>query len=222
LICEKEDKSNLRSQTVHWSDYAPNHVCHQINNCTKKGRKITGLAFREDQWYLSGEKYDGSGGYCWGNVSDKTPNAAVAIGSFDYYYNEHGYAICHKNGGFNSNHLPSNVLDVMHKAKHIDSIWISKEGDQYFILDGASWTWSISNKHVQKELKCSRDGVIKQIAMFDDGSWLVFREKSFATSVGVPSDLTALIQKHYDDQEKISKSQQKRVNAYRNAMVSLV
>jgi hypothetical protein len=220
LILNKEDIENQKSQTVHWSAAAPYSVCNQINNCTKKGRRITGVAFRNDWWYVSGEKPDGSGGYCWGNVPQKSCDAKVAIGAYDYDFDEHSYAVCHEQGGYNSCHLPSGMLNTMKKAKAIHSVFLSDE-DQYFIRYDNSWSWNVSNKYLEKELNSNKLGVCS-VCIFDNGCWLVFREKMFEWSVGVSDagDLKSLIEKHYDEQKKIIESQNRRIASYRLAIAA--
>jgi len=203
---------------VHWSDNAPNHVCNQINNCTKKGRRISGLAFRDDHWYVSGVKDDGSGEHCWGNIPQKTSNAKVAIGSYDVYNGKLSYAVCHQYGGYDSDMLPSDLCDVMYKATTIRSLFLSGN-NEYFIRYDGSWAWSSSNEHITEELEETRHGnSVCFISIFNDGSWIVCRENSFAVSVDFPRDLKSHICQHFSEQKKIKSAQIERINSYRGAI----
>lgn len=205
---------------MHWSSNAPDWVCHQINNCTKKGRHVTGLCFRGNWWYVSGEKPDGTGSYCWGNIPEKSCNAKAAIGTYDYNFDEHSYAVCHEHGGYNSCRLPAALLDTMHKAKTIQNIFLSDD-EQYFIRFDNSWSWNFSNKYLQKELKSTKDSSVCSASIFNDGTWLVFRKNSFRISTGISDDLESLIEKHYDDQKKIIENQSGRTASYLRAIASV-
>ena len=220
MILNKEDINNKKTQTVQWSTAAPYSVCNQINNCTKKGRRITGVTFRNDWWYVSGEKPDGSGGFCWGNVPEKSCNAKVAIGAYDYHHNEHSYAVCHEHGGYNSCHLPSALLDTMKKAKAIHHIFLSDK-DEYVIRFDNCWSWNLSNEYITKELNSKKMNVCS-VGIFDNGCWLVFREHNYVSSVGVSDagDLEALIKKHYEDHRKIVETQNKRISTFVCAVVA--
>ena len=164
-------------------------------------------------------KADGSGAHCWGNVPHISNNAKVAIGT---YNNGLAYAVCHEHGGFTTNLLPSSLLDTMHtingKAGTIHSIFLA-EDQEYFILCDDSWSWRISNEHLQKELKKTGDSVCF-VSIFSNGQWAVFRENSFIYSIGFPAEASSHIQKHYDDQKKMMAQQEKRVASYRRAIAA--
>jgi len=212
---------NQKFQSVHWSSEVPYRVWKQISNCTSKGRHITGLAFRNDWWYVSGEKPDGSGGYCWGNLPEKSCNAKVAIGAYEDYYDKHSYLVCHEHGGYSSSQLPLVLSDIMDEAETIHSIFLGANND-FFIRYDLSMNWSLSNHpYLYRELKSTKKGIVLSVAIFEDNSWVVFRHNSFTQSTGIPDTLGSLIQKHYEDQKNQVDTQKRRIASYQKAIVLL-
>ncbi len=182
LVLNKEDTNNEKTQSLHWSSDAPYKITNQINNCTRKGRRITGVAFRDDWWYVSGEKPDGSGGYCWGNVPEISCNAHVAIGAVNPYCGAHSFAVCHENGGYDHDDLPSDLLDIMYKANTIENVFLSDENDYFIRFNHGLAGWSISNEHLRQALRSKKMGNVLSISIFDNGAWIVVRHQSFLSS----------------------------------------
>ena len=100
-----EDNGDRKWQTRNWttdSGGPPSGLCKQMNNISAKNRHITDVAFdTSGQWFVSGEKRDGTGAHRWWGGTAATVGAAirenrdmVAFGppdpDPDDYYDEYG------------------------------------------------------------------------------------------------------------------------------------
>jgi len=160
-------------------------------------------------------KADGSGGYAWwGGITDTTAtdkikewsnspqSLQVSFGS-DAYGGE-TFALIQANGGYC---ISGNVHDDLKKrlgrihsrSKSINFIRLFHDG-QCVVSDEEGTFWLMHNHHCVKEVK--KPGKVEDVAVAEDGSWVVIRENNFVSSTGVDKDLVKKLTKFFSDQRQ--------------------
>lgn len=213
LLLLNHDNGDAEWQEKDWKNI-PEPLVKQLNNCTIKGRDIKAVDFIGDDWYVRGEKADGTGGHSWwggelsGSQSFKLAvnlysAVAVSVGAsnFDTTYvivqgNSNGYVL--------SPHTHNYELrGRLERAKSINYVRLFNDG-QYFISDELGIEWKICyNDALVAELSDNSKGKIEDVAVADNGdSWVVIRHNSFASSSELNEDLRTKLTEFYSEQRR--------------------
>eukprot|EP00977_Amphora_coffeiformis_P004590 scaffold991_cov278-Amphora_coffeaeformis.AAC.7 len=213
LVLLNHDDGVRPWQEADWSGDIPGPVARQINNCTNKGRYITQVDFNTSTgaWFVSGVKCDGSGGHSWwggtdnGDAISESASARdctkVSFGSCDY--NSEMFCVITGNNGFAHQNIPKSLLNRMNRINKLKkSIHFIRlfEHFQYFIKDDEGTKWRVSGTHLGRELK-KLGGNVSDVALAEDGSWLIVGHNSYSASTGVSKDLCSSLDDFYRKQQ---------------------
>lgn len=205
-----EDDGNCEWQSRDWTvdDGGPPYgLCRQMNNINSKGRYITDVTFDSTgQWYVAGQKRDGTGGHSWWGDTDageSIKNACdttkVVFGNDDgNYHKEKRWVVLNGRNGYSTSqgidsNLKSRMQRINKKRKTIDFIRLF-DNNNFFISDSEGTQWSVGS-HLSKELKDG--GTVLDVTLADDGSWLVIRPNHYVASIGVSDKLTKKLRRFY-------------------------
>ena len=214
LLLLNYDNGDTKWQVKNWNNI-PNAVAKQINNCTSKGRDVTSVDFDPDgAWFVHGEKPDGTAGHAWwGGVTSASSQLKDWCGSPHTVHARFGrslygvetYAIIQGNNGYCLSGLHDDLRDrlkrIHNRNKTIKFVRLFDSG-QYYVSDQEGTEWVIHNDNISKELKKGGHGVVNDLAIAEDGSWVVIRGEKYVSSTGVDPDLTRAISNFYLEQRR--------------------
>lgn len=223
LVLLNEDDGDREWQTTAWKGI-PNALAKQINSCTSKGRYVKNVDFgtADSEWFVNGIKRDGSGDHSWwggtlfsAEIKEKVgkDNVQVSFGS-DWTGNETCVVIQGPNGYQTRNvdpDLSSRMKRINSRRKTIDFVRLFNNWG-YFISDNEGSEWKGIGTECGKELK--KSGTVNDVAVADDGSWVVIHPNSFVTSTGVDSELDGLLRGFFGRQRQRSAKRQREIASY--------
>ena len=207
------DDGDRQWQEVDWSGRLPLKVRTQSNNCAQKDRWIKEVDFdsKTGSWFMYGEREDGSNGYHW--CGDADANDAVGkyyiektqvsfgnrMGSESFvvlYSNEadHGYETKNIN-----NDLSKRMNRMYNRSEVIFFVRLFSDGG-YCISDSEGLEWCGVGLYLGKELKKS-NGTVRDVAMADNGAWILIRDKFHIVSQNVDGNLEKKISDFYSKQQ---------------------
>jgi len=213
LLILNKDNGTRTWQEIDWKSI-PNAVAKQINNCTNKGRDIKMVDFgRTGSWYVNGEKPDDTAGHSWwGNTdagdtikefANSPQTLKVSFGCDDYFRNSH-VLLKGSNGYSYSSNIPSSLTNrlkrINHRKKAVQFVRLF-DSSQFFISDDEGTQWSIKSIPLSTTLHNSR-GVVEDVALAGDGSWVVIEGQSYTCSQGVDPKLSDLLFDFYNEQRR--------------------
>jgi hypothetical protein len=232
LVLNEDDGT----QTYKWQGM-PNAICKQINNCSLKGRNVKELdcSSAVGAWYVEGIKRTGTGGHSWWGSTEASSSInngcnydrKVSFGSKDscfYGRAEEMYAVITDSNGYSFSNLPMDlqerIIQIHERRKKIDFIRLFDNGG-YFISDSEGSQWNGKGQHVSDELK-GGGGCARDVAVAEDGSWVVIRDHKFVSSTGVAEELTRELASFYSrvrqaERERLAKEAAERERIEREA-----
>ncbi len=198
-----------------------------MNSIHNKGRYITKVDYdTSGQWYVAGQKRDGTGWHCWWGGTDSdadnkiknTNDRRVVFGNNDEYYDKeqrwivlngrNGYSMSQ---GINSD-LKTRMQRINENNKNIDFIRLFNN-NYYFISDSEGSQWSVTS-HFSEELKNGGGGPVIDATQANDGSWLVIRPNHFVASNGVSDELTKRLRQFYREHKQRQASRANEIALY--------
>ena len=228
LLLLNKDDGNIRWQEKDWRKI-PDAVARQINNCTSKGRIVKKVDFGPSGgWYVHGQKDDGSGGHCWwGGLDDvtsatikenfnETSDCQVTFGTDEY--GSLTYALTIGRNGFSGSYpenLGVRMKRINNRKKKINFIRLFHDGN-YFISDEEGTEW-VLGEHITAELK-NRDGNVEDVALAEDGSWVVIRDNRFIASTGEDKNLTKALSQFYSKQRQYAENRRAEIKQANEAI----
>jgi len=230
-----EDDGNSEWQSRDWSGDVPFALCKQLNNIEAKARYVKQMSFGPSgEWYVYGEKRDGSGGHSWWGGTSTTcsdiikgqtgNNLQVSFGcdsSWVYVKGRNGHLVT----------SPDNLAERMAKI-HKQSGLIKRvrllppsyddydycggsSTPNYFISDSEGTQWSGSlGEHFGNNLKEGGRDEVMDVAQAEDKSWIVIRPNRFTASTGVSNRLTSRLSQFYQDQKTRRQETNHRIKMY--------
>jgi hypothetical protein len=216
LVFDEEDDRKWQSYS-HCNLWSA--VSRQFRNCTAKGRHVTCIDFGPTgAWFMSGQKRDGSGHHSWWDSTTASSTIEEEVGGNDKvkasfgsnkYGSETSVVITGANGyaydGIDDD-LLSRIERIHQSRKTIHFVRLFHD-DGYFISDSEGTEWSGVGPFLSKELKNGR-GEINDVAFAEDGSWVVIRDDRFASSQGVPKEVTDRLNEFYQNQRARNQARQ--------------
>jgi len=213
LLLLNYDNGDTQWQAKNWSSI-PHTVAKQINNCSAKGRIVKAVDFGPDgAWYVRGEKPDGTGRHAWwGQTSASTtikewtgsPHPVHASFATTDVGTETYVVIQGTNGYSVSNNLEGGLSDrlkrIHSRSKTIHFVRLFS-GGKYFISDQEGMEWQLCNEHITTELQ-KNNGNVEEIAVAEDGSWVIIRGNNYVSSTGVDQTLKNELSKFYAEQRR--------------------
>ena len=168
----------LETQRRRWSSIPPG-LAKQIENCYAKDRYVTGFAATsENDWYVSGQRLDGSCGHQWWSLNswlDSSIKGTDDVRHVSMAYDEHecclrqvvifgtnGYATQHATDG-----LLAELKRIRSRGGVMQQVHLFPE-DQWFVSHDKGATWVISNEHVTDSLKGK--GTARTLTIGPDGT----------------------------------------------------
>eukprot|EP00579_Thalassiosira_antarctica_P001738 CAMPEP_0201870126 /NCGR_PEP_ID=MMETSP0902-20130614/3354_1 /ASSEMBLY_ACC=CAM_ASM_000551 /TAXON_ID=420261 /ORGANISM="Thalassiosira antarctica, Strain CCMP982" /LENGTH=434 /DNA_ID=CAMNT_0048395701 /DNA_START=118 /DNA_END=1423 /DNA_ORIENTATION=- len=208
LLLLNHDDGNSTWQSKEWKNI-PQSVANQLTNCTAKERDVDVVDFGPTgAWFINGVKADGSGEHSWWENSTagdkiKECNAAqpgtlrVTFGSG--IFGGETCAILHGDNGYFLSGLPANNLkerlDRMNNTgKKINFIRLFHRGS-FAVSDEEGMTWRLHQSGLNNDSPCETElrktgaGMVEELAVAGDGSWVVVRGSRFISGDGVDKEL---------------------------------
>ncbi|CAJ1928648.1 unnamed protein product [Cylindrotheca closterium] len=225
LLLLDNDDGDMQWQSKAWASI-PYGLASQINNCTSKGRDVEYVDFGPDNtWYVHGIKPDGSGSYCWwGGVDTAQSNeikssspCKIALGSQDSVSSL--CTITGTNGsiGYCCMNAPSGLLkrlkQIHRRSQRVHIMRLFANG-QYYIKDDNGEGWNSDSIYFDRELQSSNQKV-EDVAMAEDGSWIILRSYDSVRSVGLDERLETLIEDFYTMQKERKTKRDREIQEYR-------
>lgn len=225
LLLLNEDDGDNEWQKQYLGNGIPYSISKQLSNCRKKGRHAKEVDFGPTgAWYINGIKRDGSGSYSWWGQSDNCSsieeavdahaNVQVSFGS-DEYGNESFVAITGRNGYVYDNvdhDLSSRIERINNRNEKVDFVRLFSDGG-YYISDDSGSEWNCGGSHFTKELKKYRH--VCDVALAEDGSWVIIGANRFSSSQGVSDKLTEELARFYRDQGRRNEAREAKIRRYR-------
>ncbi|KAL7550482.1 hypothetical protein ACHAWF_013705 [Thalassiosira exigua] len=209
-----EDNGDHEWQTRDWTvedGGPPSELCRQMNAMIKKDRHITDAAFGlSGEWYVAGEKRDGSGHHWWCGGTD----ASAAIKGSHRTKNKvafrpnGGWVVLNGSNGYQtallSNDLTSRMNRIHDNGKSIGFVRFEPcmYGGGYFISDDEGTEWQGLGCPLDEELKNGGNDPILDLSIARDGTWVVVRPNRFSASTGVSSELTRRLAQFYKEHQE--------------------
>ncbi|GFH43916.1 hypothetical protein CTEN210_00390 [Chaetoceros tenuissimus] len=228
LLILNKDNGERKWQSQSWKDI-PSAVSKQINNCIKKDRKVTNVDFNsEGAWYIEAEKYDGTGAHHWWGgtnapIEDWVENKdsiQIYLGTDeDYYYGgkEETNVLIERGHGFEySKNLPRQLKDCLkdcNKRRGIINFIRLFDENKYFISHDRGTEWDLGNRHIDDTLQESTENV-HDIALANDGSWIIINDDGFESSNGIDKSLIKAIENFYSDQRRWMRERKAEIRDY--------
>jgi hypothetical protein len=209
------DDGTRKYQEHQWSEGIPDPVAKQLNNCTKKGRRVTNVAWGEDgSWFVKGEKYDGSGSYWWGAGEHQDifeSSTRVAFGNYGS-----SVFVVYGEIGFMSVGIPQELLDRAHtvhkQGKMFESVCLKSDGEGWWVRDICGCEWDDLPLPLGDELQTKKQDL--QVVSSSSG-WVVIRANQFLTSQGVPAELTKVLASFYSNQRSQRQRRDQEITSFR-------
>lgn len=209
ILLLNEDDGNRKFQTHLWKSI-PSNLARQLNNCSAKSRCAQVVDYGPSQsWYVYGVRMDGTGGHNWWGGTERSFEVKLkgfvasetlkpTFGSDDMGCET--FAII---DGRNVYSLSANAPEGLGKRvkkmnsqnKTITSVRLFANGG-YFIADDDGSEWCSVGTDCGKELKRS-NGIVHDVAVADDGSWLIIYAEHFVASAGVSKELQTKLKSFY-------------------------
>ena len=221
-----EDTGDREFQTVNWTATEgglPSGLASQLNNLPAKGRHMTQVSFGpEGEWYVHGVKRDGSGGFAWWGGTSATdsifvdPRTSHSL-QVAFGHDNRWALIQGGNGSWFSHgineHLVKRVESVRNRKRAVHFLRLFAD-DGYFISDSEGTEWVGVGIHCAEELKKSGGGEVRDVAVAQDGSWVVIRDHRFAASEGVSNELSRRLAEFYSSHRARQAAQKAAIAAY--------
>jgi hypothetical protein len=224
LIFDEEDDRKWQSY-CHSSIWSA--VGRQFRNCTAKGRHVTCIDFGPTgAWFMSGQKRDGSGHHSW--WGDSTTASSTIQGEVggnhevkaSFGSNENGsetFVVITGNNGYAYHGIDDDLLSrikrIHQRRKTIHFVRLF-HGDGYFISDSEGTEWKSVGSFLSKELQNGRCGKINDVAVAEDGCWVVIRDDRFASSQGVPKEVIDRLNEFYRNQRARNQARQRQIQQH--------
>jgi hypothetical protein len=219
------------AQKHFWSG-VPHGLANQINNCSAKGRYVTTFAASSDNdWFVHGRRYDGSGGHMWwsggnpwlaGQLEGEKDEVNVTM-QYDEYDGLKQLVIIGSNGWASTN-VGSGLTDEVKKVNTsrgtVKKVFLLPDGNWYINSDVHRSWFVISNEHLKKELKAS-SGTVHAVTVSPDGSWLVVYDRRYVKSTGVPEELSRHLADMFAKQNAVIDKRSTLISEYDAALRSL-
>jgi Zinc finger, C3HC4 type (RING finger) len=225
LLLLNEDDGDRKWQSHYWHGI-PSAVARQLNNCTAKGRHVTQIDFEPTSgaWFMSGQKRDGSGRHCWwgstaaaSTLSEYFASHDVVKASFgtDDYGNETYAIVADANGRGKgiSNNLLTRMRRINNRGKTIYFVRLFHDGG-YFISDSEGTEWDGLGIHLSNELKSDRGGIVQDVAVAGDGSWVVIRDDKYISSRNISPDVADYLSEFSSNQKTRQRNRQVQIQQY--------
>jgi len=223
FICN-EDIGEEEWQSRGWTygkEGPPEKLINQIKNCYKKDRRIVQVCFgQEGEWFVEGEKNDGSGSHAWWGgtyasldiqeLHGKGEEIKVSFGD-----NERSVIIKGKHAYRASNTVESSLidrLDLLQKENEKVNFIVLISGGGYFISDTLGYDWSDLDGALLEELESGGNDPILDVSVASDGSWIVIRPNRYSCSQNVDDDLCDELTAFYS---RFTEAQQQRATEIR-------
>lgn len=228
LLLLNEDDGSSEWQNTSWTTEAgglPNGLANQLNNMIRKGRYATNVAFGPcGEWFISGQKRDGSGAHTWWGGIDSGPSATIkewagTKHSLQVCFGEgRDFAIIQGNNGFSlacsgDKDLASRVKRIRNRRKTVKKVCLFPSGG-YFISDDEGTEWKACNYYLSNELESGGKDPILDVIKASDGSWIVIRPNRWTYSEGVSSDLISRIKGFYARHQQRQQQRSREITAY--------
>jgi hypothetical protein len=198
-------------QTSNWTTgegSLPSGLAKQLNACTAKHRHITEVAHGPDgEWYVAGQKRDGSGAHAWWGGTEAADSIKEAFSEHRVRasfggknYHEKWVIVTGTNGYQTSGNVDPDLSARMqrnHKRRGtIDSVRLLPGGG-YFIRDSEGSEWKGAGTHLSEELENGGKDPVLDVAVATDGEWIVIRPDRFQRSTGVSDALASKLARFY-------------------------
>ena len=153
-----------------------------------KGRHITSVDFDSlGQWFVAGQKRDGSGYYAWWGGTDASDEIEKSIDTSKVYFGDEDedgnpiWIVLNGRNGYQSwgiaySNLLKRIERMNKRNKSIDFIRcfnVHGYGPGYFMCDDEGTEWESVGTELSKELKNGHGGNILDVALARDGSWVL-------------------------------------------------
>jgi hypothetical protein len=219
----------LETQRRRWSSIPPG-LAKQIENCYAKDRYVTGFAATsENDWYVSGQRLDGSCGHRWWSLNswlDSSIKGTDDVRHVSMAYDEHEcclrQVVIFGTNGYATQHATDGLLAELKKIRSRGGVMQQVHlfpDDQWFVSHDKGATWVISNEHVTESLKGK--GTARTLTIGPDGTWVVVFDRRFEPSKGVPEGMTEALATYFAEQNKVIDARVALIRAYRAALASL-
>ena len=242
LYAFDEDDGDAKWQTLHWnieSGGIPDGLLKQLNSMTRKGRHMTSIACGPNgDWFVSGERRDGSGAHSWWNtcnygsqLSDSIKACTSKSSRMVASFGARNWLILNNSEISYSSDMDRDIKKIITKLYKDGHVIVSAQlypCGGYFVKDSRGWlNWKGLSKPLEAELKHGNADVLDVICA-DDGSWIVIRSTRFSASKGISKNLSSALAQFYarhrqrqearlQQIEELRKQQQERLEAERRA-----
>lgn len=224
-----EDDGSSEWQTNGWTvgpGGLPNGLAKQLNNMSSKGRHVKEVSFGpSDEWYVNGEKRDGTGRHSWwggcsDSVSDVIKEWTNSSWRLRVCFGPHSTDLILKgNNGYScsflDDDLESRIKMINRKNGTIHFVRLFPEGG-YYIRDTEGSEWKGLGSHLKAEF--DKGGVIHDVVVAGDGSWVVIRSNHYVSSNGVSIKVTQLLTEFYERHKERQNIQSQKIQKYNARM----
>jgi Zinc finger, C3HC4 type (RING finger) len=216
LLLLNHDDGNSKWQSQHWGGRIPHALARQVNNCVAKGRYCREIDFvgraETEAWYVHGIKWDGTGGFSWWGGLDGDLSALVKGRtlephhlkvSFGERYGDTSMCLISGSNGYSFQNVDDELIQRAKKChnqrKTIHMVRLF-HGGAYFIRDDNGYMYNGLGEHLGKEISKSKT-IAHDVAMAEDGSWVVVFPGCYVASTGVSQELQRELGNFYRQQQ---------------------
>ncbi len=217
LLLLNHDTGERKWQDKVWNmGTIPPQLSRQLNNCTANHRDIKAVDFGQTgYWFVHGQKPDGSGSHSWWDRESAAseilqeavsfgPSLEVSCGTDEYeeetYVILRDHSIINLSDDVHNHDLWERLRMLLDLEKSIHFVRLFDDG-QYFISDEMGTRWEVNYACLEDELCDNSKGKIEDVALSENGYWVVIRHNSVAFSdQGLDVELLEKVNQFFADQ----------------------